>query len=503
MENIVSNKYKNSKVSFVYKLTKRSNRRKYTRQLNKMMFSLSSQADTDNQKGKVPVIKEVQKLTEEMLKKDLNVAINEARAILTDDTVYLVMNQRFFAALAVEMKKNITTDVPYAAVNIINSIMQLYINPLTYPKLPKRERIGILIHEILHLALEHVTRYNDLPDDEKNHYYWNLATDCAINQLVPNNASIGLPDWVYFPETFKKYGIDMPPNLSADEYYNILLANKEKVPDDLNSGGGSNGNGDGESSDGKSGDSSNNPSQNEGANNPSQNGGTKGQAKHENWHKKWKESEGSRKMNEAAVKNALTKAFTREAGSVPGNLKRHILDIIESKVPWYKMFEQMWAKYLRGNVVRTPKRESRRLGELAKGRRTKPKLSVVVIADTSMSITGENLSQYTGQIVKIWKSGVKITVIEADAAITDVYEFKGKINRVQYEGGGGTSFIPPFEHILKKRMDADLVIYLTDGYGKAPDKFPIPTIWCLTPGGKRPDAASGGQVKWGKVIEMN
>jgi len=457
--------------------------------------------NSSSQMGGHATFKEVN-ITKKMLDEDLKRAKNEARKILDSDGAYLVMKQKFFAQISTVMKKNITTDVPYAAVNVINSISQLYINPLTYPKLEKKHRIAILIHEILHLTLMHVFRFMDLPKDEQHHYFWNLATDCAINQMVPKTYEIELPDWVYFPETFKQYGIDMPPGLSADDYYRILLDNKDKVPDDMNGGGGQ-GDGKSDSGNGSTQDNQSGQSQSGQSQGGENKDGGEQPQKYQNWHKKWGESEGSRKINEAAVKNTIRNAYRREPGSVPGNLKRAIEEIIESKVPWDRKFQQIYGKYLRANFVRTNKRESRRLGELAKGRRTNRKLSVAVIADTSASITNENLAQFSGHIMKIWKNGVKVTVIEADAAITDIYEFKGKINRVNYSGGGGTSFIPPFEHIEKTKMEVDLVIYLTDGYGDAPDKFNIPTIWCLIPEGVVPDAVSGGKVTWGDVIEMN
>ncbi|MGX5609469.1 vWA domain-containing protein [Bacillus cereus] len=424
------------------------------------------------------------------VEKDLKIAMREANALLSDDLVYLIRKQGFFASIAVDMKKVVTMEVPIAAVNVLNAISHLYINPITYPNLEKKERIAVLIHEILHLALFHVFRYLDLPDDEKHHYLWNLACDCAINQLIPNNNEIALPKGAIFPETFKQWGIDVPKGLSAEEYYEFLKDNQDKIPEDMN-GGMDNEDGEGEGKDGNG--------------SPNQNGGgnKQGKGKYKNWHKKWGETKGSKKINEAAVKNSVRKAYTREAGSIPGNLKRVIEEIIESKIPWTQMFSKYTAKYLKASYLTTFKRESRRLGALAKGRRQKRKLAVAIIADTSMSIGDENLAQFSGHIVKIWKSGVKVTVIEADAEITDVYEFKGKINRINYAGGGGTSFIPPFEYIQKERMEIDLVIYLTDGYGDAPEKFNIPTIWCLVPDGKKPSTPGGGEVKWGDVIKMN
>lgn len=424
------------------------------------------------------------------VEKDLKIAMKQAKGLLSDDLVYLIRKQAFFASIAVDMKKVVTLDVPIAAVNVLNSISHLYINPITYPNFLKKERVAVLIHEILHLALSHVFRYLDLPDDEKNHYLWNLACDCAINQLIPNNNEIALPKGAIFPETFKQWGIDVPKGLSAEKYYEILRDNQDKIPDDMD-GSMDNQEGEGE---GK-----------EGSGNPNQNGeGNKqGKGKHKNWHKKWGETKGSKKVNEAAVKNSVRKAYTRAAGKLPGNLKRVIEEVIESKIPWTQMFSKFTAKYLKASYVTTLKRESRRLGDLARGRRQKRKLAAAVITDTSASIGDENLAQFSGQIDKIYKAGVKVTMIAADAEVTDVYEYKGKISEINYAGGGGTSFIPAFEYIQKTRMEVDVVIYLTDGYGNAPDTFDIPTIWCLVPDGKKPSTPGGGEVKWGDIVQIN
>lgn len=452
---------------------------------------------------------------EAILKKveiDFHTAVKEARKILSDDMVFLVRRQGFFASIAVDMKKVIAMDVPIAAVNVINAISYLYINPLTYPALPRRERIGVLIHEILHISLFHIFRFQELPENEKFHYLWNLATDCIINQLVPNTSEIGLPPGVIYPETFEKYGIHMPKLLSADEYYQILLDNLDKLPPDMKSGmgdGDGQGQGSGEEQNGQGGKQQDGQGNSGASKGEGQESDKEGQAQSEeksdyqNWHKKWAETKGSKKVNEAAVKNAVRRAYVREAGSLPGNMKRMIEKVIESKVPWHQKLSQLTAKYLRHSFISTYKRESRRLGDLAKGRRQKRKLSAVVIADTSASITEENLAQFTGHIMKIWKSGVKVTIIESDVQVTDVYEFTGKISRIKYAGNGGTSFIPPLEKIVEEKMEVDVVIYLTDGEGPAPDSYGIPTIWCLTPGGRKPYAVSGGEIKWGDFIEMN
>lgn len=407
-----------------------------------------------------------------MVSDDLAAAIRTARTVLSNDMVYFIRKQGFFAHISVDMQKNITTEVPYAAVNIIRGVSNLYINPNSYPELPKNERVGILMHEVLHLILYHVLRR-----EEKNHYHWNLATDTAINQMIPRTSEISLPDWVYMPESFRKMGIDCPDNLSADEYYIIIRNNKDKVPEDLNGGSGGSGS----------------PGDNDG----------QGNGKAQDWHAKWSETEGNEKVNEAAIKKAVKEAYGKHAGSIPGNLRPMIEEIIASKINWQAKLRMFSAKYIQSNVISTYKRENRRLGSMAKGRRKTKKLHLAVFVDTSASVSDDNLAQFTGEIKAIWNTGAKVTVYECDVMVHNVYEFKGKIERLEYEGRGGTSFIPPFEKLKEDKMDVDAILYLTDGFGTAPDKFHIPTLWVLTPNGVKPSAASGGTVNWGDTVQIN
>jgi predicted metal-dependent peptidase len=54
------------------------------------------------------------------------------------------------------------------------------------------------------------------------------------------------------------------------------------------------------------------------------------------------------------------------------------------------------------------------------------------------------------------------------------------------KGGGGTDFRPFVEHLEAQRDDwtPSLAIYLTDGYGRFPQRAPsVPMLWVITAGG--------------------
>ena len=62
------------------------------------------------------------------------------------------------------------------------------------------------------------------------------------------------------------------------------------------------------------------------------------------------------------------------------------------------------------------------------------------------------------------------------------------------KGGGGTDFRPAFAaaEACDTRTRPDLIVFATDGYGPAPERVTIPTIWLITPNGTVP--ATYGEV---------
>ena len=116
----------------------------------------------------------------------------------------------------------------------------------------------------------------------------------------------------------------------------------------------------------------------------------------------------------------------------------------------------------------------------------KPFATLVVALDTSGSISTEELEVFVSELKHIARNGNRIYVIQCDYEIQDVQLFRGKIDKIK--GRGGTSFIPVFEYVEKRRreMMVDGIIYFTDSFGDAPKTTTIPTLWVLTYGNKRP-----------------
>ena len=98
------------------------------------------------------------------------------------------------------------------------------------------------------------------------------------------------------------------------------------------------------------------------------------------------------------------------------------------------------------------------------------------------------------------KTGVAITIAEGDAAIHNVWEYKGDMPE-SVRGRGGTD-MNPFIHYFNEHKEYNSLIILTDGFiGENKIKSFKPTLMVITPNGESLDVIKEGG--WGNSIKMN
>ncbi|MBQ31842.1 MAG: hypothetical protein CL923_04710 [Deltaproteobacteria bacterium] len=130
---------------------------------------------------------------------------------------------------------------------------------------------------------------------------------------------------------------------------------------------------------------------------------------------------------------------------------------------------------------------------------------LVVAVDTSASMNNDLLSQILAEIDRIRAfSECRMTLIECDAAIHRVTEWEAwddssaALQQWCFQGRGGTCFRPVFSWIKKQQrsgaLNADALIYLTDGYGQFPDDCTLPVLWGVPEDGLGKDAFPFGEV---------
>lgn len=156
-----------------------------------------------------------------------------------------------------------------------------------------------------------------------------------------------------------------------------------------------------------------------------------------------------------------TKKVAKNIGDVSGKLAREIKkyndDIANNFKQLFKMFV---GKSLRQNKKATWKKSSRRFGAAEKGKKKDNKPSVLIVVDTSGSMSDDALEKINFQISHILKH-YELTVCWGDTCLENYKKVKKKTKfKAEYIGRGGTN-LNFWENVPGKY---DLVVFNTDGY---------------------------------------
>lgn len=364
----------------------------------------------------------------------------------------LISQQPFFGTLALRLKivPIEHPDVPVMATDG----KSLFYNPAAVKAMPQQQVMGVVAHEVLHCAFQHMFRRR-----HRHHQKWNKACDYVINAILLQER-FSLPEGRLFNSKYS--------DMSAEEVY-------EKLPNDPPGGGG------GAGSNGWDFGSSLDPSV------PNPEGEQQSQASIKESAKNW----------EIATKQAAE--IAKQAGKLPGGFKELIDELLAPQVPWK---QQLWRFMNQRKPDRiTWNRPNRRLigqGIYMPAKRYVPTGDVVIAVDTSGSISREELKQFSSELQEIHKAlqPQKLWVLDIDTKIHKVKEY-GPYDRVEltYYGRGGTDFDPVFKWMDENNIKADALVYLTDGYANWPkERHDIPVLWCITNDHVTPP--------WGEILRL-
>lgn len=334
--------------------------------------------------------------------------------------------------------------------------------------LKMEELRGVLIHEILHLSLLHLTRRK-----KREPLVWNVACDICVNHIVLENG-FELPSDVVkadYQDEFK-YGditIENCGKKTAEQIYSELehlikekgkwvMVGKYGYPQ--YKGGGSEGRGfkgfdnhieqvdkSNKGKDkGKEGDN-----EDEGIENPNDDI----RREIEN---KWTQ----------LGKEALVLAKMR--GNMPRGVERFIGELDDSRVAWRTLLQ----KYIQRAIpydytYSSPSKKSMATGYYMPNT-IKDFVDVIVAVDTSGSIGQKELEDFLSEIIGIAKSfsnRVKMRLLTHDTKVWDDWLVQNgnieKIKALKIRGGGGTSHKEVFDYCENNIRDTKLLIAFTDG----------------------------------------
>lgn len=365
---------------------------------------------------------------------------DQARARISSSLMRLRAFSPFFGTLALFAKHSISTSIPTAATDGITILF----NPEFMDTLDDRELDAVMLHEVLHAALQHNKRRSNYDPG-----LWNIAADIVVNGVVGKQEWVRLPDYAVTDKSLAHH--------SVEEVYEVLSKKSTK---------------------------------------PFPDSPLQGDIIRENPDSV--DIASSAEKVAAYWKDALNRAATIERirgnGVLPAELDRLVENINSPQINWQ---QALW-RFL---VVSPNDYTGFDRRQISRGIYTEEltgqTVSAKICVDTSGSIACEELEQFLGELTEIVRSypSIDAEIFYSDTQLYGPYPLTEEVASPSVKGGGGTSFIDFFEAVKKCDSGEDtLCIYLTDGYGEFPPDPNYPVLWVVTPGGIADERFPFGEV---------
>lgn len=189
---------------------------------------------------------------------------------------------------------------------------------------------------------------------------------------------------------------------------------------------------------------------------------------------------------EAQIMVGQAALAAKQAGKLPAGLDREIQRTLEKKINWREELQKFFRRTkITDATWRRPNRRFVHQGVYLPYAQREPTGTIVVVVDTSGSISGPELDAFATEMSSIYDfvKPEELVVMYCDAAVGKVERFKpgqGDELSIRPVGGGGTDFRPPFEWLRANDIEPEAFVYLTDGYGPFPEvpaEFPV--LWVI------------------------
>ena len=343
----------------------------------------------------------------------------EAEKKLIKARTLLVLDQPFFGTLALRLKIEPTTQVPTAATDG----KSMFYNPEFIDGLSTAQTVGLMAHEVMHVALGHHWRMG-----KREPQRWNKAADYTINeQLV--KAGMSLPtEGALLNSAYN--------DMSVEKIYSTL----PETMDNEEGGGG--------------------------------------------WGEVLPcKDKAEAKQQKEEWKAAVSQAVQVSKGNIPGDIKRMVTEeVLDPAVPWFILLRDFVEKSAKNDYDWTrPNRRHLQRGFCLPSLISEELPEVIVAIDTSGSIDTKALNEFSSEASAVFASyDTTLRVIYCDYAVQGEEVFtKSDLPMTMHPvGGGGTCFAPVFDYINKKGYTPACVIYFTDMFGSFDFDGPeFPVMW--------------------------
>jgi predicted metal-dependent peptidase len=297
-------------------------------------------------------------------------------------------------------------------------------NSTFFLSIPPDERAGVVLHEVLHVALLHVLRSVGFDSGK-----YNAAADYVIN-LIVRKAGFKLPNWVLYDTRYT--------GMTTEQVYALLPdANRpqNKMEGDIRS-----------------------------------------------------VPEEDRDVIQDILDDIIVQAVTRshaqgdKPGTVPGELERYVDKLVNPEVPWNRVLRHLMTNFAKNDY------SYQRINRRFMPHYILPSLYSVKICDiaigddVSSSVTQAQHNHFAAESLAILKSlkPEKITFLQFNTQITqvDVLRTPGDMGRVRFKGGGGTN-IEPLMKWAQENKPACLIVFTDGDFAPATTNPRVPVFWVI------------------------
>jgi predicted metal-dependent peptidase len=362
-------------------------------------------------------------------------------------------------------KSEVKDDIPTACTDGINK----YYGREFIGKLNDMELRALVLHENLHVALNHVSRFKRL--FQENPMLMNACADYVVNDVIvhlKDENLCKLPEGGLYEDKYH--------NWSVKEVYDDLKEQLSNPVDDDDAGTGdatSDGNLDDQPGRGSKlspdslktldehnfGDSEKSP-------------------------KELKEMK--QKVEDALKEGAIL------AGKFGANVPRAIEELFEPKIDWREVLREFIQQSIKGNDEYTWRRFNKRMmaNDIYLPSMENETIGELVIAiDTSASIGQKELTEFATEVVSICDTvtpdRIRLLWWDYEVAKEQVFNqdsYQNIKDLLKPDGGGGTRVSCVSEYMVKHKIEPQACIVFTDGYVENDISWNIqsPTLWVVT-----------------------
>ena len=344
----------------------------------------------------------------------------------------LMLKEPYYGFFLIMLNKVWRKDLPTAGVSKNGINFQLAINEEFWTGLSEMHQMGLLKHELLHIAFGHLTSFKSF----KNHRLANIAMDMEINQYIDKDwlpkGGVNIDDYEDLDLERKagcRYYYDKLNQFQEEKDKNGSCGNEDmdKLLDQVANGEGPD---------------------------------------HSTWGEFEDLSEAEQKLIEKQLQKVLSDAkeqTVKKRGNIPGEIEGVIVieKIVPPKFDWRGYIRRFTGVSTKVFTKKIRRKENRRY-EDNPGLKIKMRQHMLLAIDTSGSVSNTELQEFMGEIHHIYKAGVDVTIMQCDTSIKSIEAYKGK-NEINVVGRGGTEFDPVLEYYNANQKKYTSLVYFTDG----------------------------------------